>query len=140
MSNSTPLTPEPEPGRSPSRSPLRLTEPEREQTARLLEEKGWRPYRATDFEADLVIGFAGYADRYCIYPPTPSARPSVQDTYLLSDRVLETAVFVEIADGPPTPRQAAEALREHGIPSFAMSPEQVRRGEPRVALSVNGKG
>jgi hypothetical protein len=102
-------------------------------------EKGWTPQRALNLFVDLMYGSAGHAERYCIYPPTPRARSKALDTYLLSDRTREAAVFVVSTDGPPTPRQAAEILREHGVPSLEMTSEQARRGQPQVVLPAEGE-
>jgi|SRR5215218_5783821 len=125
-------------GRSSPGSPLRLTEFERKQTSRRLAEKGWTPQRVLTVMVDLIYGCAKHTDRYRIYPPTPREKPPRRDTYLLSDRLRETGVFVE-SSTLPTPHQAAEILRDHGIPSLEMTSEQARSGEPRVVLPEKDK-
>lgn len=103
----------------------------------LLVQAGWEP-QLHELEPGLqiMIGVAGQADRYYLYPPMPfSANPKV---CALSDRLRETGVFVESAT-LPTPRQAAEILCKHGIPSLEMTSEQARRGEPRVVLTHEDK-
>lgn len=97
-----------------------------------LAQAGWEPrLRTMEPGVQIMIGVAGH-DRYWLYPPMPfAAHPNV---CALSDRVRETGVFVE-SPVLPTPQQAAEILREHGVPSLEMTSDQSRRGQPRVVLA-----
>lgn len=98
-----------------------------------LEQAGWEPrLHSPEPGVQIMIGVAGHADRYYLYPPMPFA--SNPKVCVLSDRVRETGVFVE-SPVLPTPQQAAEILREHGVPSLEMTSDQSRRGQPRVVLA-----